>query len=292
MSGTDLLVLGATGLLGSAIMQAARRRGLEAVGAARRGEIRLDVRDAASLADTVRELKPRLVVNAAALVSIPACEADPGEAWAVNARPAAVLAAVARQIGARVAHISTDHYYVGDGRTAHVEDAPVTLVNEYARSKYAAEALALTCPDTLVVRTNMIGLASAGGNAFGEWALGVIRRDAEATLFEDQFVSILDIWSLAEGVLDLAALDAVGTVNLASREVFSKADLVRAIAKAMGMPLTRAKGGTVQAVDIPRPDSLGLKVARAEALLGRRLPTLNAVATRFAKEAQADALVA
>jgi dTDP-4-dehydrorhamnose reductase len=260
------------------VVDAARSRDLEVAGASRRGEIRIDLRDADGLAAVVADVKPSHIVNAAALVSVPACEADPGQAWMINARPAALLADAARRIGARVVHISTDHFFRGDGRRAHREDDPVTLVNEYARSKFAAEALAMTHADTVVVRTNLIGLSSATGGSFGEWALKVIENDEPATLFEDQFVSILDVWSLAEGLLDLARTDTRGVINLASREVFTKADLVEAIAAAMGRTLTRARRGSVQASDVPRPDSLGLDVGRAEAILGRRLPTLAQVA--------------
>jgi dTDP-4-dehydrorhamnose reductase len=293
MTSPRLLVLGDTGLAGTAVVQAARARGLEVAGASRRGEIRLDLRDADGIAAVVAEVKPSHIVNAAALVSVPDCEADPGLAWSINARPAALLAQAARGIGARVTHISTDHYFTGDGARAHDEDAPVTLVNEYARSKYAAEALALTHADTVVVRTNLIGLASATGGSFGEWAMRVIANDEAATLFEDQFVSILDVWSLAEGLLDLAQGEARGVVNLASSQVFSKAELVEAIAAAMGRTLTRARRGSVQASAVPRPDSLGLDVRRAEAILGRRLPTLaqvaQAVATKAAETGTAEA---
>jgi dTDP-4-dehydrorhamnose reductase len=275
---TRLLVLGDTGLAGTAVVDAARARGLEVFGASRRGEIRIDLRDADGLAAVVAEVKPSHIVNAAALVSVPACEADPGLAWAVNARPAALLAQAARRIGARVVHISTDHFFTGDGARPHAEDAAVTLVNEYARSKYAAEALAMTHADTVVVRTNLIGLSSATGGSFGEWAMTVVETDAAATLFEDQFVSILDVWSLAEGLLDLAQTDVRGVLNLASSEVFAKADLVEAIAGGMGRTLTRARRGSVQASDVARPDSMGLDVRRAEAILGRRLPGLEAVA--------------
>jgi dTDP-4-dehydrorhamnose reductase len=136
----------------------------------------------------------------------------------------------------------------------------------------------MTHADTVVVRTNLIGLSSATGGSFGEWALRVIETDAAATLFDDQFVSILDVWSLAEGLLDLAQADVRGVLNLASSEVFTKADLVEAIAAGLGRTLTRARRGSVQAADVPRPDSLGLDVRRAEAILGRKLPTLAQVA--------------
>jgi len=286
MSPRRLLVLGDTGLAGRAIMREARARGLTVVGASRRGERPVDICDAGALRALMGEVAPSLMINAAALVSVADCEKDPGRAWMVNARAVALIAQAAGDLGVRLLHISTDHFYSGDGRRAHREDEPVVLLNDYARTKYAAEAFALTAPDALVVRTNLLGLKSATGGSFGEWARGVIEEDAEATLFEDQFVSILDIWSVAEGLLDLAVSNAKGVVNLASSEVFSKAELVEALAVASGRTLTRARRGSVGRLDVRRPDSLGLDVSRAEAVLGRRLPGLAAVAARWAGEAK------
>jgi dTDP-4-dehydrorhamnose reductase len=285
MSLERLLVLGDTGLAGSAIMAAARARGLAPVGASRRGARPVDLCDAAAVRALLDEVSPTLVINAAALVSVADCEGDPARAWLVNARPAALIADIARQAQIRFVQVSTDHFYTGDGRRAHREDEPVVLLNDYARSKYAAEAFALTSPDALVVRTNILGLKSATGGSFGEWALGVIEADAEAVLFEDQFVSILDVWRFADDLLDLAAGPASGVINLASSEVFSKAELVEALAAAMGRTLTRARRGSVASLDVRRPDSLGLDVRRAEAILGRRSPGLQEVASRFAAQA-------
>jgi dTDP-4-dehydrorhamnose reductase len=288
MSAERLLVLGDTGLAGTAILQAARSRGLAVTGASRHGERAVDLCDVAALRALIAAVSPSAVINAAALVSVADCERDPARAWLVNARPAAVIADVARQAQIRFVQISTDHFYSGDGRRAHREDEPVVLLNDYARSKYAAEAFALTAPDALVVRTNILGLKSATGGSFGEWALGVIEADAEAVLFEDQFVSILDIWSFADGLLDLATTDARGLINLASCEVFSKAELVEALAAALGRTLTRAKRGSVGTLDVRRPDSLGLDVTRAQAILGWSAPDLAAVASRFAAKVQSE----
>jgi dTDP-4-dehydrorhamnose reductase len=277
MAGLDLLVVGGRGLAGAALLQAAKARGLSARDLSRHGDIALDVRDEAALLAALRQAAPRTIVNAAAIVSIPDCEADPREAWLVNARPAALLAAYSRDHGARLLQVSTDHFYLGDGARAHREDEPVRLLNEYARTKYAAEALALTDPAALVVRTNIIGLTSATGTSFGEWALRVIEEDGPATLFDNQFCSMIDVWALAEALLDLATTDARGVLNVASREVFSKAQVVRGLAARLGKPMTQAAEGSVAVQSVLRGDSLGLDVGRAEALLHRRLPTLGEV---------------
>jgi dTDP-4-dehydrorhamnose reductase len=273
----DVLVVGGTGLAGRAIVTAATRRGMRVRTLARGGDLVVDVRDDAALGAALNEARAGVVINCAAIVSAPACESDPGEAWRVNARPAAVIADHCRRAGARFVHVSTDHYWTGDGDRPHDEQAPVTLINEYARTKYAAEALALTDPGALVVRTNIVGWPSAGGGSFAEWALGVIRTDAPATLYEDQFVSSLDVWSFAEAVLDLSASPATGVLNVAASEVFSKAELVERLAAAMRRPLSRAKRASVKDQSTPRADSAGLDVSRATALLARPLPGLDQV---------------
>jgi len=278
----DLLIIGGTGLAGRAIVAEARTRGLTVATLARTGDLAIDVRDEAALRQGLTGSGARTVVNCAAIVSAPACEADPGEAWRVNARPAAIVARHCRDAGVRFVQVSTDHYWTAEGRRAHAEDAPVTLINEYARTKYAAEGLALTDPEALVVRTNIVGWPSPNGGSFAEWALGVIRTDRAADLYEDQFVSSLDIWTFAGGILDLAASPATGIVNLAASEVFSKAALVEGLATALGRPLTKARRASVKDQSTPRADSVGLDVARATAILGRSLPGLDKVVASLA----------
>jgi dTDP-4-dehydrorhamnose reductase len=215
------------------------------------------------------------------MVSIPACDTNPAAAWLVNARPAAIVADYARETGARFVHISTDHYYTGDGRRRHGEGDPIRLVNDYARVKYAAEGFALTAPRALVLRTNFVGWPSATGGSLAEWAMLVIEGDLPADLYDDQFVSCLDVWTLADCVLDLALGDAVGLLNLGAGAIFSKAEFVLALAKGLNRPLSHAKIGKVGAQTTPRADSLGLDVSQAERILGRSLPTLDVVITNL-----------
>lgn len=270
----DVLVIGGSGMAGQALLDAARARGLSASGLSRRGEIAVDIRDAAALRAALDAAAPRVIVNAAAIVSIPECEADPAAAWLVNARPAALLAAYAREAGARLVQVSTDHYWTGDGARPHREDAPVVLLNEYARTKYAAEGLALTAPDSLVVRTNIVGVADG---SFGAWALDVVDHDRPATLFTDHFCSSLDVWSFAEALLDVISLQVSGVIHLASAEIASKAALVSALSAVRGRHLTQAKAGSAVQHGVRRAESVGLDVSRAEAILGRRLPGLEQV---------------
>lgn len=273
----DLLIAGGTGLAGCAMAKAGRARGLSVAALARGGDIAVDVRDLDALRAALDATPARIIVNAAAIVSLPECERHPGNAWLVNARPAAVFAEYANASGARLIQISTDHYYRGDGRRAHAETDPVHPMNEYSRTKLAGEALAQSAVSALVLRTNFIGWPSVGGGSFAEWALGVVESDQPADLYDDQFVSSLDVWSFADAVLDLAEDKTTGVLNLASSEVFSKAEFVEKLARALGRDLSAVRRVSVKSQSTLRGDSLGLDVSKAAQRLGRGLPTLDQV---------------
>jgi dTDP-4-dehydrorhamnose reductase len=280
-----ILVLGATGMLGRALMREASRRGLPVVGAARSGAgHNLDIADVNALHGTLERLRPGVVVNAAGLADVGLCEREPDQAWRLNARAVAIIASWARSADARLVQVSTDHYFTGDGAALHDESAPVRLVNEYARTKYAGEAFALTSPSALVLRTNIVGFRRRGASTFAEWAIDAIRTDAPITLFDDFVTSSIDVGSFSVALFDLVAQGAAGLLNLAAREAASKKVFVEALAARLDRSLSRAKAGSVTALTPRRAESLALDVRRAEALLARALPGIGHVADALIDE--------
>ena len=280
------LILGATGLLGEALMAEARRRAIPTTGVARSGtDIALDLADDEALRACLESGSWDVVLNAAAIVDIQACERDPALAYRINARAVALIAESCRRRHRHFVQISTDHYFTGDGRLPHDEAAPVRLVNEYARSKYAGEAFAATCPGALIVRTNFTGFRRhAGPPTFADWAFDIIEGDAPATLFDDFYTSTMDVETLAAAVVDLVGQGTSGLINVAAREAVSKKTFIEALAARLGRRLTRATGAHVAELTPPRAESLGLDVSRAEALLERPLPTLDEVAEALAHQ--------
>jgi dTDP-4-dehydrorhamnose reductase len=285
-----LLVLGATGLLGQEMLAQARDRGWSCTGAARSGADRgIDASDPAALRELIREVSPSLIVNCAALTDLGACERRPATAYAVNARVPALLAELSIDLGIGLVQISSDHYFSGDGSALHDETARVRLLNEYARTKYAGEAFALTAPAALVVRTNIVGLRGWPGRpSFAEWALDAIENARPVSLYGDFFTSSMHSRACAAAVLDLVQGGASGLLNVASSQVASKREFVQALAAAAGFDLSEAAMvGSVRDLRPPRAESLGLDVSRAEGLLGRRLPGLEETVRAIVEERRA-----
>lgn len=280
-----LLLLGSTGLLGKAVAAEGRKHGFDVIEAARNAApVKLDITDDPALQRTLDAVAPDLIVNCAALVDVRACEENPGLAYRVNARPASILAMWSGSTGTQLVQVSTDHFFPNGGSRPHGEDEPVTLVNEYARTKFAGEAFALTSPDALVLRTSIVGIRGWGAPTLAEWAIQTLQQRQQLTVFRDAYTSSLDVRSCAKAILDLARKQETGLLNVAAGEVYTKEAFVREVAQQLGIDSSHATVGSVEHLVPPRPASLGLDVTRAEALLGYRLPGLKSVVAEVVKQ--------
>jgi dTDP-4-dehydrorhamnose reductase len=283
-----LLVIGSTGLLGQALISEIKERGMEVVGIARSGaDISCDITDKKSLENNIATIEPDIIINCAALVNLNECEKNPEYAYMINARPASIISEIATENDLYFIQISTDHYYTGDGNLKHNEDETVRLLNEYARTKFAAEKFALTCPNSLIVRTNIVGFRNKEGTStFTEWVIENIKNRTPMTLFDDYFTSSIHVKQFSSSLLDIIEKKHTGVLNLASREVSSKKTFISALAEKMGVELTNsATGSLVDAGgEITRAESNGLDVEVAESILGYKLPALDDVITCILQE--------
>lgn len=98
-----------------------------------------DLADPQACAETIRRLRPRAVINAAAYTAVDRAETETALARVINGEAPGAMACAAREIGAVFVHISTDYVFDGSGdRPWRPEDTP-TPVNAYGRTKLAGE---------------------------------------------------------------------------------------------------------------------------------------------------------
>src|SRR6266566_4254533 len=95
-SSERLLILGATGQLGTDLVRAAAAAGVDHVGA---GHEDIDVTQAHSVAAGIARYHPTIVINTAAFHRVDACEDDPHQAYLVNTVGALLVARAAAQPG-------------------------------------------------------------------------------------------------------------------------------------------------------------------------------------------------
>jgi dTDP-4-dehydrorhamnose reductase len=277
---TEVLVLGAKGMLGQACLRAF---GEKAVGRD------LDDFDLAVRQDTlkaIRRLRPWLVVNCAAATDVDRCETDHDYADNGNTLTAKHAAEAAAAVGARFIHISTDFVFAGDKGTAYREtDEPLPL-SRYGLSKLSGErAVRLAAPDALIVRTSwMYGLS---GNHFPgrvlQWAAG----GGPLRVVDDQVGSPTYAEDLAEALRALAdrsnasGIFHLGGAGCAARLEWAQATLALAGLEVQVLPAS----STDFPLPAPRPANSCLDCAKA-AGLGVELPPWREGLARYIRALQ------
>ena len=138
-----------------------------------------------ALAQTVRSLRPDVIVNAAAHTAVDKAESEADLARTLNAHAPAALAQAAAETGAWLVHYSTDYVFDGSGNRPWQEgDAPGPL-GVYGRTKLEGErAIAASGCKHLIFRTSWV-YAARGGN-FAKTMLRLAQERERLTVIDDQ----------------------------------------------------------------------------------------------------------
>lgn len=130
-----ILLTGKNGQVGRDLLAFLPRLG-EAVGFDRQ---QLDLSRPDEIRRVIRELRPTLIVNAAAYTAVDQAEKEESLAWAINADAPALMAEEAKRIGAVLVHYSTDYVFDGTQNSPYQETDHTNPINAYGRTKLAGE---------------------------------------------------------------------------------------------------------------------------------------------------------
>ena len=239
----DILITGASGLLGSNLAIAAVDAGARVTAVSRHHALRAssairpvlaDLARPATAARVVAEHRPDVVIHTAAATDVDACERDPDLAARANTRMAADVAAASAAVGAQFIHISTEAVF-GPDRISHAELDPTGPVNAYGASKLAGElAVARADPGALIVRTTIYGWNALAKQSLGEFFVDRLTRGVETPGFADSWMTPILVDDLAGILLALATSGETGLLHVAGDGCISKAEFGRRLATAFG----------------------------------------------------------
>ena len=121
------------------------------------GRDQLDLAQPDQIRRQVQNIRPDLIINAAAHTAVDLAESEPQAAWAINTVAPGILAEEALALDIPLIHYSTD--YVFDGRKAglYTEDDAPNPLGVYGKSKLAGEqAIRDVQGKHLILRTSWI----------------------------------------------------------------------------------------------------------------------------------------
>lgn len=121
------------------------------------GRDRLDLSQPEQIRRQVRELRPDLIINAAAYTAVDQAESEAQLAFAINATAPGILAEEAAALGAPLIHYSSDYVFDGTKPAPYSEDDTPNPLGVYGRSKLAGEqAIQAVGGAHLILRTSWV----------------------------------------------------------------------------------------------------------------------------------------
>jgi dTDP-4-dehydrorhamnose reductase len=252
----------------------------------------------APLAETVRALKPDVIVNAAAHTAVDKAESEPELAATLNAEAPRVLAREAAAAGALLVHYSTDYVFDGSGDAPRDESAPTAPLSVYGRTKLDGEnAIRDSGCAHLILRTSWV-YAARGGN-FARTMIKLAGEREALSVIDDQFGSPTGAELLADvtaHAIRACHADAAlaGTYHCVAGGVthwFEYAKFVIEWARANGLPV-KVAADAIQPVPTSgyptpakRPLNSRLDTRKLRETFGLALPHWRSGVERMLKEA-------
>lgn len=236
-------ITGAKGLLGSALCakcKAALHSGRE-----------VDVADLVSIQTFVKK-HPEIthIVNAAAFSQVDAAEDHRAEAYRANVIGPENLAHVAKEIGAKLSHISTDYVFPGNLKRPLTEQDPTGPCNYYGKTKLEGEQRVLS--SSLVIRTSWI--FGHGGKNFVAKLLQMLLTQKEIRLTNDHWGRPTYAPDLADVIFQMR--DRTGLFHYANAGIATKYEFgltMREEALLLGFPVVTESILPVPGSTFPSP---------------------------------------
>lgn len=192
-----------------------------------------DTRDAAAIRELFVKLEPEIVIHTAAIPDLDICEADPALAFSVNVEGTRNVVEAAREIGAAVAHISSDSVFDGKKTSPYIETDPMNPVNIYGRTKVQGEEIVATLPQHWIFRVPV--LFGPGKVKFVDKGLIQLSQGEEYVAASNQVALAAYTLDAARTMMKVIELRRYGVFHVANSGACSRYELARRAAEFAGL---------------------------------------------------------
>jgi len=241
-----ILITGAKGQLGSDLVTVLGE--VHEIVAASRAEF--DITNLSAAREFINTGEPDVIIHAAALTDVDACESQPEKAFAVNSLGARNVAIAARETGAELIHISTDYVFDGTKGRPYVEFDEVSPLSVYGQSKLWGEAFVREqTPRHFILRTAWT--YGGSGMSFVTTMLRLVSERDEIRVVDDQRGTPTWSMDLARQIKTLLGTEAYGTYHGTSQGSCSRYEFALEIFQLAGYKLSPTSDGAVSLAPTP-----------------------------------------
>lgn len=241
-----IAVTGANGQLGGELVRLETGGRFEIIGLSRK---ELDITDLEQCRSVLSGIRPDAVIHCAAYTAVDQAEAEPDEAFRINAAGTRNVALAAREVGTKLCAVSTDYVFDGKGTVPYKEYDRTNPQTVYGQSKLAGEQAVLSLHDRyFIVRTSWV--FGAYGQNFVKTMLKLASERDQLSVVADQWGSPTFTRDLALFLLELVRTDYYGIYHASNGGVCTWYDFAQAIMEESGSGTKLVPCSTAE---FPRP---------------------------------------
>lgn len=150
------------------------------------GSDELDISDEQDVYNVLQQVRPDIIVNAAAYTAVDNAETDIENAYAVNAKGPELLSRQAADLDVPFIHVSTDYVFDGNAVQPYLPTDITNPQSVYGASKLAGEQKVIeTCNKYIILRTSWV--FSEYGNNFVKTMIRLAKDRDELSVVADQY---------------------------------------------------------------------------------------------------------
>jgi dTDP-4-dehydrorhamnose reductase len=211
---------------------------------------RLDITEEANVKKTLFQIKPQLVINAAAYTDVDGAETTRNMAKKVNSDAVRYLSKTCADLGARLVHFSTEYVFDGDNPHGYTEDSPTNPINWYGVTKAEGEThIPQLLSNYYIIRTSW--LFGKHGRNFVYTILNLARKEGSLRVVNDQIGSPTYSYDLAKAVWHILS-EPPGIYHITNQGICSRYDFAKQIIKESGLT-EQVEVIPVDSSQFPRP---------------------------------------
>jgi dTDP-4-dehydrorhamnose reductase len=263
-----ILILGASGMLGkdlSGILSARNEVVEKDIGD-------LDIADAKEVHEAIGNIRPQVVINAAAYTDVDGCESNHKLAFSVNAEGAGNVARGCASAGVKMVHFSTDYVFDGSSRAPYREEDTPNPLSVYGESKLRGERLIQeVLKDHLIIRTEW--LYGRNGKNFVDTILKQASQQKELRVVDDQWGAPTFTKDLAKAVEVLLLHPITGIIHVTNSGSCTWFQLAKKILDIKKLTHIQARPITSKDLNRParRPENSVLDCSKFERISGQKM---------------------
>ncbi len=275
-----VLVTGANGLLGRHLLKKLVEKGYDVIATAK-GEskinslsgsnfkfLSLDITDGAAVNKLMNEVRPDVLLHAAAMTQVDECELNKIDCWNTNVTATRFLIDSAKEANSRIIFISTDFVFDGLHGPYKEEDEP-NPVNYYGSSKLAAEKAVMESGlDWAIVRTVLV----VGNTQDGQrqniltWVKEKLEKGETIKVVDDQVRTPTYVEDLADGIMLVLEKKSKGIFHIAGKDTLTPYQIATQTAEYLKLNsklIERSDASNFTQAAL-RPPTTGFKIDKAK----------------------------